>query len=592
MTWEKTISVSELKGRPRVFKRLPRQIALFLVGERPFAVDNRCPHEGYPLAEGKVDGACVLTCNWHNWKFRLEDGECVLGGDHVRAYPAKVEDGHVWVDFADPPAEAALRRVLEGLRKAFSERDFGRICREVTRLHVSGLDPLVAVRRAVEWSHDRLEFGSTHAYAAAADWLALARTFAGDWEKQLICLAETVDHMAFDSLRNHTYPYAPAGPAYTRQAFLDAVEGERTAEAEGMVRRALADGLHWPDLEEAFVAAALAHYNDFGHSLIYVCKNAQLIALAGRELEPYLLPALARHLCYTTREDLIPEFRGYAEALAGLAHPADLDEGPLDAQALFPLSTRDALLWVVRHIGSHRPQTLYNALLEALARNLLHFDINYDMAFDGPVRQNVGWLDFTHGVTFANAARDVCTRHPQYPVLGSGPFADGLLSGPQPALPRPGDRRIRLASAGRGGPLRRDERAHPRPRHPRPHLLGPPGQDDCRRQGGIARRFPVVPRCVAGGFESFPSVAAQTAARPSPGPAGDRASETGLRGGVRSVEMMKKTRTAKKGQRDKDMLPEYHIDYRMARRNRFAARVKQGCRVVVLDPGVADVFAT
>src|SRR5262249_15584006 len=95
MAWEKTIPVSELADRPRGFKRPARQVALFRVGERVFAVDNRCPHEGYPLAEGQVDGACVLTCNWHNWKFRLEDGECLLGGDHVRAYPAKVEDGHV-----------------------------------------------------------------------------------------------------------------------------------------------------------------------------------------------------------------------------------------------------------------------------------------------------------------------------------------------------------------------------------------------------------------------------------------------------------------------------------------------------------------
>src|SRR5262249_50117245 len=46
--------------------------------------------------------------------------------------------------------------------------------------------------------------------------------------------------------------------------------------------------------------------------------------------------------------------------------------------------------------------------------NLLHFDTSYGAAFDRPVHQNVGWLDFTHGVTFANAARDVCTRHPRY----------------------------------------------------------------------------------------------------------------------------------------------------------------------------------
>ncbi len=40
------------------------------------------------------------------------------------------------------------------------------------------------------------------------------------------------------------------------------------------------------------------------------------------------------------------------------------------------------------------------------------------------------------------------------------------------------------------------------------------------------------------------------------------------------------------------MLPEYHFDYKKARPNRFAGRVKPGSRVVVLDPDVADVFAT
>jgi hypothetical protein len=192
------------------------------------------------------------------------------------------------------------------------------------------------------------------------------------------------------------------------------VEGERYEEAEGMVRRALADGLHWPDLEEVFVAAALAHYNDFGHSVIYTYKNAQLLQLAGEALEPYLLPALTRHLCYTTREDLLPEFKGYAAALANLAAPAKHDAGPLDANELFPLSTSEALAWVAQDLGQHRPETLYDALLEALSRNLLHFDTNYDDAFDRPVSQNTGWLDFTHGVTFANAARALCTRYPQY----------------------------------------------------------------------------------------------------------------------------------------------------------------------------------
>lgn len=57
--------------------------------------------------------------------------------------------------------------------------------------------------------------------------------------------------------------------------------------------------------------------------------------------------------------------------------------------------------------------------------------------------------------------------------------------------------------------------------------------------------------------------------------------------------MKKKTRTAKKPhQHDQDMLPEYSFDYSEARPNRFAARIKRGSRVVVIDPDVAEVFAT
>jgi hypothetical protein len=56
---------------------------------------------------------------------------------------------------------------------------------------------------------------------------------------------------------------------------------------------------------------------------------------------------------------------------------------------------------------------------------------------------------------------------------------------------------------------------------------------------------------------------------------------------------MKKTRTTKNEiHRDQDMLPEYQFDYSKARPNRFAKQVKPGSRAVVLDPDVAEVFAT
>ncbi len=411
MSWEEATTLERLARGPVVLKRGPRQIAVFRVDGRAFAVDNRCPHEGYPLSQGTVDGECVLTCNWHNWKFRLSDGGCILGGDDVRAYPTREQDGQVWVDLADPPPEAIQRAVLDGLERAFDKRDYGRICREISRLHFKRLDPLQALEKAVEWSHERLETGFTHAYAASADWLGERARYAADWEKQLICLAEAVDHMAFDALRQPSFPYAAPGEPWHAGRFLDAVEGERREEAEGLARRALADGLGWPELEPTFAQAALDHYNDFGHSLIYVHKLGQLLERAGTDLARFLVPALARHLCYTTREDLLSEFREYAATLALLPQPRS-GSGGSRPDAPFPASVREAFAWLGPALKSRGVAEVYDALLEALAWNLVCCDASYESAFERPVQQSVGWLDFTHAITFSNAARNLCTRHP------------------------------------------------------------------------------------------------------------------------------------------------------------------------------------
>jgi hypothetical protein len=39
-----------------------------------------------------------------------------------------------------------------------------------------------------------------------------------------------------------------------------------------------------------------------------------------------------------------------------------------------------------------------------------------------------------------------------------------------------------------------------------------------------------------------------------------------------------------------DLRPEYKFDYRKAKPNRFAAKLKKGGRLVVLDPEIAEVL--
>jgi nitrite reductase/ring-hydroxylating ferredoxin subunit len=414
MPWTCATTLADVEQQPQVVKIPPLQVALFAVDTKVYAIDNRCPHEGYPLVKGSVDNSCTLTCNWHNWKFRLSDGECTLGGDHVRSYPVEIRGSEVWINTDDPPVAERQAKIIGGLRVAFSQRDFGRICRELARLDFNDLDPLVGVRNAVQWTFDRLEYGFTHAFAVAPDWLYLFQRHEGDVSRQLVCLAELVDHMAWDALRHPSYPHHNGTEPFEASRFVNAVEGEDRELAEALARGSVAEQRTWRQVEDAFATAALAHYNDFGHSLIYVYKTRQFSERLGGDTELPLRLALARHLCYTTREDLMPEFSGYAEALAQLDEQTLRDQSVAssDLECPFPATVREATRWLLDAVQSHSLSCIYDTLLNALASNLLHFDQSVDQTFHRPVSDNAGWLNFTHGITFANAVRAVCERHP------------------------------------------------------------------------------------------------------------------------------------------------------------------------------------
>src|SRR6185436_8608853 len=66
-----------------------RSIGVFNVAGEYFALNNRCPHQGGALCEGKLWGSLrstvpgvfeyeptrdILTCPWHGWEFQLRSG--------------------------------------------------------------------------------------------------------------------------------------------------------------------------------------------------------------------------------------------------------------------------------------------------------------------------------------------------------------------------------------------------------------------------------------------------------------------------------------------------------------------------------------
>ena len=403
------VTLAELQrlGR-KVVRKGGKQVLLIASDDRLFAIANRCPHEGYPLSEGTLGPACVLTCDWHNWKFDLASGETLVGRDPVRAYAVRIEDGEICVDLADPPADLQRERALRGLAAAIADDDRTRMAREVARLERAGFDARLALVHAIETVSERLEGGMTHAHAAAADWLALSAR-APSADLRLAALLEPVGHLARDTLGAGRYPYAQGQLAWDAEALLAAMEAEDEFSAQAHVRGALEAGLTYPQLRPALGCAALAHYADFGHSAIYVLKAGQLIERLGDAVTFPVLQALIRQLIYARREDRLPEFRGYADALAGWSQRR---ARPAATEDFIGLSVAAILKRLAASAG--RPPTeLFDALVGAAGWNLLHFDFDLEQAAGRVIADNVSWLDFTHALTFANAARHLCTDAPE-----------------------------------------------------------------------------------------------------------------------------------------------------------------------------------
>ncbi len=408
--WVRLTSLTTLEAKGSlVAKTGNKQLALFLRDGKIYACNNRCPHEGYPLSEGHLSSGCILTCNWHNWKFDLSSGETLIGGDELTVYETELDGDDILVRVIEPTTEQIAAKALRGLRQGFDLHEYDRMAREVARLMLAGVDPLEAVRKTIEWTYEHFEFGSTHAVPATADWLALVEREVADSPKRLTAIVESVGHFAWDSRREPRHPFAVGDRPYDAGQLVDAIEAEDENRAVELVRGACRSGLTYGDIESALARAALAHYQDFGHALIYVYKTGQLIGkLDDEDCALQLTLMMVRSLIYASREDLIPEFKAYAPALQ------NWDGNGKDVPAAAQLQN-GRLVQILDTIsgGSAEIHQTYDAIMQAVGWQLLHYDMKYQQQTDKPVSQNVTWLGFTHALTFGNAVRKMCERYPE-----------------------------------------------------------------------------------------------------------------------------------------------------------------------------------
>src|SRR3974390_3862001 len=122
-----------------------RPVLLILDRDRVCALDNRCPHMGFPLERGSgADG--ILTCHWHHARFDLASG-CTfdLWADDVPTCPVEVRGAEIWVkpEFGhEEPAAQWRLRLEDGMAHNLGLV----IAKAVQGVRAAGMEPLEVVR--------------------------------------------------------------------------------------------------------------------------------------------------------------------------------------------------------------------------------------------------------------------------------------------------------------------------------------------------------------------------------------------------------------------------------------------------------------
>jgi 3-phenylpropionate/trans-cinnamate dioxygenase ferredoxin subunit len=84
-----------------------RELVLFNVAGRVYAVFNRCPHHQAPLSEGRITGSGgpvpvgqfefdpskhVVRCPWHHYEYDLQTGRCLADPERYRIATYEVQE--------------------------------------------------------------------------------------------------------------------------------------------------------------------------------------------------------------------------------------------------------------------------------------------------------------------------------------------------------------------------------------------------------------------------------------------------------------------------------------------------------------------
>jgi nitrite reductase/ring-hydroxylating ferredoxin subunit len=437
-------TVSELRRVGRKVVSTPGGPVLVMAdGEDVVALDNRCPHMGFPLHRGSLEDG-ILTCHWHHARFDLKTG-CTfdLWADDVPLRAVRVVDGEVSVAARALPRDEAAhsrRRLHHGLAHNIKLV----IAKAAIGSRVAGLPSLDLVREA-------LLFGTSHRPkwgSGLTILVALANLLpVVDEDARDLALFHGIGAVADDCEGEAPFigcePLAGAPPLDTLgRWFRQWVRVRHATAAERTLRTAIGAGAPPGWLAAAMLTAVTDRpFADGGHALDFLNKAFEGLDLIGWQHAAAVLSAIV---------PVLTESRGREEA-DSWRHPIDLialaDTAQLRlaaaiesgrprrgrwnahaalAEAILGDDPNAILDRLVREVGEGAsPADVGRAVALAAALRIAHFGVS---------NEHSDWDSAHHSFSYANAAFHLLRRagegeiDPEAEALGLRAAIHGALA--------------------------------------------------------------------------------------------------------------------------------------------------------------------
>jgi nitrite reductase/ring-hydroxylating ferredoxin subunit len=423
--------IDELTG-PKVVSGGRHGIVVFPSDGAFYAVDNRCPHMGFPLHQGSVcDG--ILTCHWHHARFDLASGGTFdPWADDVRSYETVVEDGTVYVNPRPKPIDIVARqkdrlrdgleqdinlvmvKSILGLFEAGAPRedivqviaDFGATYRDAGWR--SGMTILAAMNNLLDQLHrDDQVLGLYHGA------VSVSQDCAGEPPRFQLDPLPQVD-VPLDRLKG-----------WFRQ-FVDVRDRDG---AERAVLSAIEAGAGPEQLADMLFAAATDHvYLDGGHVLDFINKSTEMLDSVGWDQSSTILPSLLEGLTMARRSEELNNWR----------HPIDLISmmEPIYARLPELYERQGTAAWdrfddLAETLLGEDPEAIMREIVAAMESGARLTQISQTLSYAAAVRvakfhtsnEFSDWISVLHTFTYCNALHQGLKRAP------SSEFARGILHG-------------------------------------------------------------------------------------------------------------------------------------------------------------------